>query len=102
MRRAQSRWGKLRQDWNREVEQAKQAGIHVIYTRDYQYLRRDLESMANDTHIGRDLSPAIDDALAQLGKAEASRKHIEEYRDSIVKYLADRRDRLEAKAAVQA
>ena len=101
MRRAQSRWEELRQDWNREVEQAKQAGIHVIYTRDYQYLRRDLESMANDTHIGRDLSPAIDDALAQLDKAEASRKHIEEYRDSIVKCLADRRDRLEAKAAVQ-
>ena len=38
MQRAQNRWEELRQDWNREVEHAKQAGIHVIYTRDYEYL----------------------------------------------------------------
>ena len=81
------------------MEQAKQAGIHVIYTRDYQYLRRDLEFMAGDTHMGRDLSPAIRDALNQLGKAEATRQHIEKYRDSIMEALAQRRDRLEAKAA---
>ena len=56
MRHSQDRWEELRQDWNREVEQAKQAGIHVIYTHRYQYLRGDLESMANDTYIGRDLS----------------------------------------------
>ena len=101
MRRAQNRWEKLKQDWNRAMEQAKQAGIHVIYTRDYKYLRGGLEFMASDTHLGRDLSPAIRDALNQLGKAEATRKHIEEYRDSIVEALADRRDRLEAKAAGQ-
>ena len=99
MRRAQNRWEKLKQDWNRAVEQAKQAGIHVIYTRDYKYLRGDLERMARDTHMGRDLSPAIRDALNQLGKAEATRQHIEKYRDSIMEALADRRDRLEAKAA---
>ena len=98
MRRSQNRWEKLRQDWNREVEHAKQARIHVIYRRDYQYLRRDLESMANDTHIGRDLSPAIRDALNQLRKAEASREHIKEYRDSILKYLAERSGWLETKA----
>ena len=101
MRHSQDRWEKLRQDWNREVEHAKQAGIHVIYTHRYQFLRGDLESMANDTHIGRDLSPAIDDALNQLGKAEASRKHIEMYRDSIVEALAQRLGKLEAKAAGQ-
>ena len=101
MRRAQNRWEELRQDWNREVEHAEQARIHVIYRQSYEYLRSDLERMARDTHLGRDLSPAIRDALNQLGKAEASRKHIEEYRDSIVEALADRRDRLEAKAAEQ-
>ena len=47
MRRAQNRWEKLKQDWNRAMEQAKQAGIHVIYTRDYKYLRGDLEFMAS-------------------------------------------------------
>ena len=102
MQRSQDRWDKLRQDWNREVEQAKQAGIHVIYTHRYQYLRGDLESMANDTHIGRDLSPAIHDALNQLGKAEASREHIEKYRKSIARHLADRHSGwLGAKAAKQ-
>ena len=55
--------------------------------------------MAGDTHMGRDLSPAIRDALNQLGKAEATRQHIEKYRDSIMEALAQRRDRLEAKAA---
>ena len=99
MRRAQSRWEELRQDWNREVEHAEQAGIHVIYTRDYEYLRRDLKSMAYDTHMGAQLRPAIPDALVQLDKAEASRQHIEKFRDSIVEALAQRRDRLEAKAA---
>ena len=101
MRRSQNRWEELRQDWNRGVEHAKQAGIHVIYRQSYQYLRRDLEFMAGDTHLGRVLIPAIPDALVQLDKAEASRKHIEEYRDSIVEALAQRRDSLEAKAAEQ-
>ena len=99
MQRAQNRWEELRQDWNREVEHAEQAGIHVIYTRDYEYLRRHLKSMAYDTHMGAQLRPAIPDALVQLDKAEASRQHIEKYRDSIVEALAQRRDRLEAKAA---
>ena len=99
MRSAQNRWEELRQDWNRAVEHAEQAGIHVIYTRDYEYLRRHLESMAYDTHMGAQLRPAIPDALVQLDKAEASRQHIEKYRDSIVEALAQRRDRLEAKAA---
>ena len=101
MRDSQDGWEKLRQDWNREVEQAKQAGIHVIYRHRYQYLRGDLERMANDTHIGRDLGPAILDALNQLRKAQASREHIEMYRDSIVEALAQRRGKLEAKAAGQ-
>ena len=101
MRHSQDSWEELRQDWNREVEQAKQAGIHVIYRHRYQYLRGDLERMANDTHIGRDLSPAIHDALNQLRKAQASREHIEMYRDSIVEALAQRRGKLEAKAAGQ-
>ena len=102
MRHSQDRWEELRQDWNREVEQAKQAGIHVIYTHRYQSLRGDLESMANDTYIGRDLSPAIHDALNQLGKAEASREHIEKYRKSIAGHLADPHSGwLEAKATEQ-
>ena len=46
--------------------------------------------MANNTHIGRDLSPAIRDALNQLGKAEASHEHIEKYRNSIMRHMADR------------
>ena len=79
--RAQNRWEELRQDWNREVEHAEQAGIHVVYTRDYEYLRRHLKSMAYDTHMGAQLRPAIPDALVQLDKAEASRQHIEKYRD---------------------
>ena len=90
MRDSQDRWEELRQDWNREVEQAKQAGIHIIYRQSYQYLRRQLKSMANNTHIGRDLSPAIRDALNQLGKAEASHEHIEKYRNSIMRHMADR------------
>ena len=57
--------------------------------------------MAYDTHMGAQLRPAIPDALVQLDKAEASRQHIEKYRDSIVEALAQRRDRLEAKAAEQ-
>ena len=101
MRRAQNRWEELRQDWNREVEQAKQAGIHVIYRQSCKSLRRQLKSIANDTHIGRHLGPAIRDAFAQLGKAEASREHIERRRNSIVEYLADRSGRLKPKAAEQ-
>ena len=101
MRRSQDRWEELRQDWNREVAQAKQAGIHVIYRQSCKSLRRQLKSIANDTYIGRDLSPAIRDAFAQLGKAEASREHIERRRNSIVEYLADRSGRLKPKAAEQ-
>ena len=79
----------------------KQAGVHVIYRQSYEYLRRGLEFVAGDTHLGRHLSPAIRDAFNQLGKAEAARKHIEEHRNSIVDALAKRRDGLEVKAAGQ-
>ena len=101
MQHSQDRWEELRQDWNREVEHAKQAGVHVIYRQSYEYLRRDLEFLAGDTHLGRDLSPAIRDALVQLDKAEASREHIEKYRNLIVRHMADRIDRLATNAAGQ-
>ena len=40
------RWQRLKRDWNRQVEQAGEQGIHVIYTKGFGDLHRFLSSMA--------------------------------------------------------
>ena len=74
------RWEELKRDWNRQVEQAEREGVHVIYTYSYEYLRRDLSSMAHDPYLDDGIRSEIDAALVRLQRAGSSRAHVEDYR----------------------
>ena len=43
------RSGKLKRDWNRQVERAAEEGVHVIYTDGYDRLHKELDSVSKNT-----------------------------------------------------
>ena len=45
------RWQRLKRQWNRQLEQAGEQGVHVIYTKGFGDLHRHLRSMADDAYL---------------------------------------------------
>ena len=97
-RQALERAGKLKRDWNRQVDRAAEEGVHVIYTDSYDHLHKELDTIARDMLLDRGVKSEISVVLAQLGKVVSNRN----YFDSCREYMAgqmDRREALEADAA---
>ena len=97
-REALERSGKLKRDWNRQVERAAEEGVHVIYTDGYDRLHKELDSVSKNMLLDRGIESEISTVLAKLGKVVSNRN----YFDSCREYMAGRlnhREALEAEAA---
>ena len=84
--------GKLKRDWNRQVDRAAEEGVHVIYTDGYHRLHKELDAIAGDMLLDRAVKSEIRAVLAQLNSVVSNRN----YFDSCRKYMADRLDHREA------
>ena len=62
------RSGKLKRDWNRQVERAAEEGVHVIYTDGYDRLHKELDSVSKNMLLDRGVESEISTVLAKLGK----------------------------------
>ena len=92
------RSGKLRRDWNRQMDRAAEEGVHVIYTDGYDHLHKELDSVSKNMLLQRGVELEISTVLAQVGKVVSNRN----YFDDCHEYMAgqmDRREALEARAA---
>ena len=92
------RSGKLRRDWNRQMDRAAEEGVHVIYTDGYDHLHKELDSVSKNMLLERGVELEISTVLAQVGKVVSNRN----YFDDCHEYMAgqmDRREALEARAA---
>ena len=69
--------GKLKRDWNRQVERAAEEGVHVIYTDGYERLHKELDAIAGDMLLDRGVKSEISAVLAQLGKVVSNRNYFE-------------------------
>lgn len=77
------------------MEGAERKDTHVIYTRGYKKLRKELRSMArDDPYLDKRIRSEIGDVIFRLDAAEARRKHVEEHRDPIAARLEYRREEL--------
>ena len=85
------RWQRLKRDWNRQLEQAGEQGVHVIYTKGFGDLHRLLLSMADDAYLETRIRGKIGDVLQVLEEAQARREHVESTRDRLLDRL-ERRD----------
>ena len=86
------RWQRLKRQWNRQLEQAGEQGVHVIYTKGFGDLHRVLRSMADDAYLESRNRGEIRDVLRVLEEAQARREHVESTRDRLLDRL-ERRDR---------
>ena len=84
--------GKLKRDWNRQVDRAAEEGVHVIYTDGYHRLHKELDAIAGDMLLDRAVKSEIRAVLAQLNSVVSNRNYFESCR----KYMADRLDHREA------
>ena len=87
--------GKLKRDWNHQVERAAEEGVHVIYTDGYERLHKELDAIAGDMLLDRGVKSEISAVLAQLNKAISNRNYFETW----PKLMADQMDRREALVA---
>ena len=94
-REALERSGKLKRDWNRQVERAAEEGVHVIYTDGYDRLHKELDSVSKNMLLDRGVESEISTVLAKLGKVVSNRN----YFDSCREYMAGRLNRREALVA---
>ena len=88
----------LKRDWNRQVERAAEAGVHVIYTDGYDRLHKELDSLSKNMLLDRGVESEISTVLAQIGKVVSNRNYFDSCREHMVGQI-DRRQALEAKAA---
>ena len=90
------RWETLKENWNRQVERGEQEGVHLIYTRGYKTLRKELRSIAHDDpYLGERARDEIRTVIHRLGNAEDGRAQVEKHRDRLVGRLEYRRDAVE-------
>ena len=94
-REALERSGKLKRDWNRQVERAAEEGVHVIYADGYDRLHKELDSVSKNMLLDRGVESEISTVLAKLGKVVSNRN----YFDSCREYMAGRLNRREALVA---
>ena len=92
------RSGKLKRDWNRQVERAAEEGIHVIYTDGYDHLHKELDTVSKNMLLDRAVESEISAVLAQIGKVVSNRNYFDDCREYMVDRL-DHREALVAKAA---
>ena len=92
------RSGKLKRDWNRQVERAAEEGVHVIYTDGYDHLHKELDRVSKNMLLDRGVKSEISAVLAQIGKVVSNRNYFDDCRE----YMADRLDRREPLVAVAA
>ena len=92
------RSGKLKRDWNRQVERAAEEGVHVIYTDGYDRLHKELDSVSKNMLLDRGVETEISAVLAQIGKVVSNRNYFDDCREYMAGRM-DRREPLEAEAA---
>ena len=92
------RAGKLKWDWNRQVDRAAEGDIHVIYTDGFNRLHKELDKVSQNMHLDRGVESEISAVLKQLGKAVSNRK----YFDNWPKLMAGQMDRRETLVAAAA
>ena len=90
--------GKLKRDWNRQVDRAAEEGVHVIYTDGFNRLHEELDSLSRNMLLDRGVESEISAVLKQLGKAVSNRK----YFDNWPKLMAGQMDRRETLVAAAA
>ena len=90
--------GKLKRDWNRQVDRAAEEGVHVIYTDGYDRLRKKLDSLSQNMLLDRGIKSEINSVLAQIGKVVSNRNYFDGCREHMAGQM-DRREALVAKAA---
>ena len=95
---ALERAGKLKRDWNRQVERAAEDGVHVIYTDGYDRLHKELDSVSKNMLLDRGVESEISTVLAQIGKVVSNRNYFDDCREHMAGQM-DRREALAAKAA---
>ena len=86
-REALERSGKLKRDWNRQVERAAEEGVHVIYTDGYDRLHKELDSVSKNMLLDRSVDSEISAVLAQIGKVVSNRNYFDKLPRS---YMAGR------------
>ena len=94
-RQALERSGKLKRDWNRQVDRAAEEGVHVIYTDGYERLHKELDKVSLNMLLDRGVKSEISAVLAQLSKAISNRNYFDDCRE----HMADQMDRREALVA---
>ena len=94
-RQALERAGKLKRDWNRQVERAAEEGVHVIYTDGYDRLHKELEKVSQNMLLDRGVKSETSTVLAQIGKVVSNRNYFDDCRE----YMVDRLDHREALVA---
>ena len=92
------RSGKLKRDWNRQVERAAEEGVHVIYTDGYDRLHKEMDTVSQNMLLDRGVESEISAVLAQIGKVVSNRNYFDDCREHMAGRM-DRREPLEAKAA---
>ncbi len=97
-RQALERAGKLKRDWNRQVDRAAEEGVHVIYTDGFSRLHKELDKVSQNMHLDRGVESEVGAVLKQLGKAVSNRK----YFDNWPKLMAGQMDRRETLVAAAA
>ena len=97
-RQALERAGKLKWDWNRQVDRAAEEGVHVIYTEDYERLHKELDKVSQNMLLDRGVESEISTVLAQLRKVVSNRNYFDDCREHMAGQM-DRREALVANAA---
>ncbi len=97
-RQALERAGKLKWDWNRQVDRAAEEGVHVIYTEDYERLNKELDKVSQNMLLDRGVESEISTVLAQLRKVVSNRNYFDDCREHMAGQM-DRREPLVAAAA---
>ena len=92
---ALERAGKLKRDWNRQVDRAAEEGVHVIYTDGYDRLHKELDRISKNMLLDRGVKSEISAVLAQIGKVVSNRNYFDDCRE----YMADRLDQRESLVA---
>ena len=95
---ALERAGKLKRDWNRQVDRAAEEGVHVIYTDGYDRLHKELDSVCKNMLLDRGVESEISTVLAQIGKVVSNRNYFDDCREHMADRL-DHRELLVAEAA---
>ena len=97
-RQALERAGKLKRDWNRQVDRAAEKGVHVIYTEGYERLHKELERVSQNMLLDRGVESEINTVLAQIDKVVSNRNYFDDCREYMASQM-DRREALVAEAA---